>query len=121
MARHPVIEERLHRWASAVTVGDGSGYPAVNVLHQNWSPPSPGLTPTLKAAPRSVEVRHTHQAVARLSCKQRNAVVMHYVIKPPIEEQCWRLECARSTLFERIEAAHEALARDLLGHLCKLD
>lgn len=114
MARDPYIEERLQRWAAAVTVGDGSGYSATNVLHPNWTPPSPGLTPTLKAAPANADVRRMHQAVGRLSLKQRNAVVMHYVVRPPLAEQCERLGCELRTLYARIEAAHAELRAELV-------
>jgi len=33
MARDMKIELRLLRWAAAVTVGDGSGFPTMSVLH----------------------------------------------------------------------------------------
>ena len=45
-ARDERIEARLQRWARWVTVGDGSGFPTMSVLHREWTPPSPGTTPT---------------------------------------------------------------------------
>lgn len=111
MARDPDIEARLRRWAEAVTTGDGSGYPVTNVLHENWSPPSPGLTPTLKVSAHS-DVRTTHAMLARLSVRLRNTVVVHYVIHPAIETQCLILGCAASTLHKRIEDVHVFIARE---------
>lgn len=115
MARDARVEELLHRWAAAVTVGDGSGYASVNVLHPNWTPPSPGQSATLKAAPITSDVLRVHAAVGRLSLKQRNAVVMHYVLRPALSEQCERLGCELRTLYARIEAAHAVLRYELFG------
>lgn len=113
MARDPHIEERLHRWAQAVTVGNGSGYPVMSVLHEDWMPPSPGVTPTLKSSPHT-DVWATHKAVGRLSLKARNAVVVHYCLRLQPAVAADRLECAVDTLHARIETAH----RELLVLLC---
>lgn len=112
MARDPSIEARLQRWAEYVTVGDGSGYPAMSVLHPQWQPPTPGQTPTLKVSAGS-DVRETHRAIGQLSQRLANTVVMHYVIKGPIEEQARRLECAVQTVYMRIDQVHQRLARAL--------
>ena len=57
MAQIEWVHERLLAWAERVTVGDGDGYAAVNVLHTNWSPPAKGSRPSpkisLAVAPRS--------------------------------------------------------------------
>lgn len=108
MPRDPRIEARLQRWAQWVQVGDGSGYPVTSVLHPSWSPPSPGITPTLKEATYT-DAPETHRAVGRLPIKLANAVLVHYVIKGSIAEQAVRLECAPDTVLGRVERAHGAL------------
>lgn len=109
MARIDWVEQRLQAWASWLTVGDGSGYPAVGVLSPDWSPPSPGTTPTLKvAAPSSA--RKTHAAVRQLSDRLQATLLLHYVLRPPIAEQAARLGCQPDTVHARIEAVHARLA-----------
>jgi DNA-directed RNA polymerase specialized sigma24 family protein len=108
MARDPHIEARLQRWAAAVTLGDGSGYPAMCVLHPEWQPPAPGVTPTLKSAPAS-DARATHRAIERLSMRLRNTIAVHYCQRLSLAEQALRLECAESTIHARIEQAHREL------------
>lgn len=119
MARDPKIEERLQRWAQAVTVGDGAGYPAMSMLHPQWQPPAPGQTPTLKVAPAS-DARETHRAIERLSQRLRNTIVVHYVFKGTLAEQASRLECAEATVHARIEEAHRRLAV-VLGSFCNIE
>lgn len=109
MARDARIEHRLQRWAQWITIGDGSGYAARSVLHPEWSPPTKGSTPTLKVGAAS-DVRETHRAVGRLSMRQANTVVVHYVLRLPIGEQAVRLECAAATVFARIDDGHRRLA-----------
>lgn len=114
MARIEWVEQRLLRWAEVVTSGrDGSGFPAVNCLSQDWSPPSPGTTPTLKTAVGLGDVRATHAAISLLSMRARNTLVVHYCLRLPVEEQLERLECSRRALFDRIEKAHRALSEQL--------
>jgi DNA-directed RNA polymerase specialized sigma24 family protein len=108
MARDNGIEERLVRWASSVTVGDGTGFPTMSVLHPEWQPPSPGVTPTMKTAPGS-DVQQTHRAIGQLSMRLRNTVVVHYCIKGSLEEQALRLDCEVVTVHARINQAHREL------------
>ena len=112
MARDEQIEARLLRWAAGVTVGDGSGYSSVNPLHPNWSPPTPGMRPTMKVAGAS-DVGETHRAIAQLSQRLRNTVVVHYCLRLPLAEQAERLGCAESTVVQRLQAAHGDLLRIL--------
>lgn len=112
MARDARIEERLQRWAQAVTVGDGSGYPVMCTVHPDWTPPSPGITPTMKVG-HSSDVGQTQRAIARLSLRMRNTVVVHYVVKPPIAEQARLLDCTVGTVYQRIDAVHAALQFEL--------
>lgn len=115
MARDEAIEARLQRWAQGVTVGDGSGFPVMSVLHPSWTPPSPGVLPSLKVAPAS-DVRQTHQAIARLSARLQDTLVMHYCIKAPMAEQAARLGCAIDTVYGRVERAHVELRMLLASH-----
>lgn len=114
MARDAVIEARLQRWAAACTVGDGSGYPVMSVLHEDWSPPSPGVTPTMKVSSHS-DASETHRAVGRLRPKLQAVVVLHYCKRWPLATMAAALECAESTVVTRLDAAHQALHADLLG------
>lgn len=108
MARDTAMEARLQRWAQGVTVGDGSGYPVMAVIHPNWSPPSPGVLPSLKTSPAS-DVRQTHRAIGRLSARLQDTVVMHYCMRPSMAEQAERLGCTVDTVHDRIERAHRQL------------
>lgn len=108
MARDQRIEARLQRWAEAVTVGDGSGYAVVNPLHANWSPPTAGQRPGMKTA-RASDVRETHRAIGQLSVRLANTLVVHYCMRLPLSEQALRLECAQSTVLQRIDEAHGRL------------
>ena len=107
------IDERLQRWALAVTVGDGSGYPVTSVLHPNWSPPSPGMTPTLKVGAAS-DVKQTHAAICTLqSANLMMAIVAHYIKRGTIEAQAAWAGCKADTLMDRVGRAHREIARGL--------
>lgn len=109
------IDERLQRWALAVTVGDGSGYPVKSVLHPSWSPPSPGMTPTLKVGASS-DVMETHRALCTLqSVNLFMAVVAHYIKRGTIEAQAQWAQCKPDTLLDRVARAHREIARALEG------
>ena len=110
MARIEWVEQRLQRWAQAVTVGDGSGFPAMSVLHEDWMPPSPGVTPSMKVSLGRNDARSTHRAIALLSKRLQNTPVVHYVLGLPLCDQATRLECAIDTVHGRIESAHAQLA-----------
>ena len=113
MARDDAMHQRLQEWSAWVTVGDGSGFPTMSVLHKNWSPPTPGASPSMKvSAPSSA--RQTHRIVASWSVRHRNTVVLYYCTQLPVEQQAQRLECAPGTVYERITVAHRML-RHALG------
>lgn len=114
MARDNEIHARLLAWAQYVTVGDGSGYPAMSVLHPEWQPPAPGTTPTMKVSAPSMAAQ-THRAIGMLSLRLANTLVVHYVLKLPLAEQAERLECAEPTVYARVEAAHRQLRGLLSG------
>jgi DNA-directed RNA polymerase specialized sigma24 family protein len=109
MARDDHMHQRLLEWAQAVTVGDGSGYPTMSVLHEDWTPPSPGLTPILKSSPHSA-ARQTHRLVGLFSARLQDTVTLHYCFPGlSIAEQAARLDCGVRTVHERIEVAHRLL------------
>lgn len=114
MARIDWIEARLQEWAQRVSVGDGSGYSTMSVLHKDWMPPSGGVTPTLKVGRSSTEVKQTHAAIAQLPIRLRNTVVIHYCMRLPLMEQAKRLDCVCSTVIWRIDKAH-SLLRELMN------
>lgn len=123
MARDEQMHQRLLEWAQWRKCGDGSGYPTMSVLHEDWSPPAPGLTPTMKVAGSST-ARQTHRAMAGWSARMRNTVALYYLTNLPIAEQAERLECAERTVHERIEQAHgllrQALAEGARGEFCNM-
>ena len=124
MARIQQIDDRLRRWAQGVTVGDGSGYPAMSVLHPSWQPPSPGVAPSMKVSAGS-DVKATHAAIMKLSERLQATLIVHYVLRWPMAEQAAVLECAERTVHERVERAHvELLAllgmRQRAGGFCNM-
>lgn len=109
MARDGGMEARLQRWAAHLTVGDGSGFARTSVLHPSWQPPTPGQTPTLKVGAHT-DAAETHRAVGMLSVRLANTLVVHYVMRLPLIHQAERLECAPSTVLNRVSEAHRLLA-----------
>lgn len=117
--RDEQMHQRLLEWAQWRKVGDGSGYPTMSVLHEDWSPPSPGLTPTMKVAAAS-SARVTHRAIQQtLSARLRNTIAIHYLTNLPIAEQATRLDCAERTVYERIDEVHR-LVRAWLAEFCNM-
>jgi DNA-directed RNA polymerase specialized sigma24 family protein len=115
MARDEAMHQRLQAWAAWLVVGDGSGYPVMSVLHADWSPPSPGLTPTLKSSRVPVEVRQTHRIVLGMSDRTRVTLLLVYGFPSLTQaERASRLGIAERTVAERVEAAQAAL-RQALG------
>ena len=112
MARIPEIESRLLRWAEVCKVGDGSGYPATNVLDPSWSPPSAGMVPGVKAVPAS-DHRQTGRAVGMLRDRLRAAVVAHYIKRMGPAQAGAAMGCRPDTVAARIDAAHRALLQVL--------
>ena len=110
MGKRADVETRLQRWAQGRSVGDGSGFPCMSVLHPEWQPPAPGVTPTLKVAPGS-DVAQTQRMIGRLSERLIATVWVHYIMKPPIAEQAKLLQCAEATVHARVERAHAELAK----------
>lgn len=108
MARDQYVEGLLRAWAQWLMVGDGSGYPSMSTLHPDWSPPSPGTTPTMKVgAPSSA--RETHRVVGLLSDRLQATLLLHYCTNLPVADQAARLGCRPNTVVLRVQAAHRVL------------
>lgn len=116
MARDEYIEARLRRWAEWRKVGDASGYAAVNVLHPNWSPPSPGVRPGMRVS-TPTDAPATERAVRRLSARLQATLDLHYCRNLSLADQAERLLCAPSTVIARIHVAHRQLAAMLAANL----
>ena len=108
MAKDAAMDDRLWRWAEWLKSGDGSGYPVKCTLHEDWSPPSPGLTPSMKVAPHN-DALQTQRMVHRLSDRMLATLVAHYVVRMSASAAADALDCKPDTVHARIEAAHVEL------------
>lgn len=108
MAKDAGIEDRLWRWAEWLKSGDGSGYPVKCTLHEDWSPPSPGITPSMKVSPRN-DARQTQRLVHMLSDRLLATLVAHYVVRMSAADAAVMLDCQPDTVHARIAAAHAEL------------
>lgn len=119
MPRDEAMHLLLLDWAQWVMVGDGSGYPSMSVIHPDWSPPSLGITPTMKASAPS-SARRINRAMASWSATLRNTVVVVYCIPGmTLAEKAQHLGCAERTVQMRVGMAHQAL-RLVLGEFHNL-
>lgn len=111
------IDARLQEWAAWLRGGrSGDGYPTTSVLHESWLPPAPGRAPTMRtSAPRAGDARHkaTHAAIATLSVRLANTVVVHYCLRLPAARQAELLECAVSTVYMRLVEARRRIGLEL--------
>ena len=107
-----VMETRLREWAAWLTSGgDGAGYSAMSVIHPDWSPPSPGSTPTLKVARRGCQrEQDLHAAVLQLSRRLQATLLVYYCKRLSVAEQAAMLECAEATVHARVREAKRLLA-----------
>jgi DNA-directed RNA polymerase specialized sigma24 family protein len=119
MADHDDIEARLWRWAEYVKGGSsGAGYPVKCTLHEDWSPPSPGMTPTMKVIPAN-DAPSTHRIIAQMTAKHRAALVARYVMRLTYAAAGLAMECQEETARARTDAAQRELAR-MLGTCCNM-
>jgi len=113
MAKIGWVEDCLLSWAEVVTTGrDGTGFPDMNVLHKDWMPPTPGSTPTMRTG-SGRDAKVTHAAIALLSLRVRNTVVVHYCLRLSVAEQGERLGCSKAVLYARLDKAHRLLSKTL--------
>lgn len=114
-----VMDRRLREWADWLRVGCGAGgYPGVNVLHKDWSPPAGcGQSGGAAIVTRSDRERAMHAAVGGLAPKLLAAVVAVYVIKLAPDERAVVLGCTHSAVRARIAEARRVLA-DAIGLRC---
>ena len=113
MQRLAEIEARLQRWAQWLKVGDGSGYPVKSTLHEDWSPPAPGVRPSMKVSSASREILITDTAVRMLSQAKLATVVAVYVLRMPAADAAKALACEPDTVHKRVATIHHDLARML--------
>ena len=111
--RDAAMDERLWRWAEWLKSGNGNGYPVKCTLHEDWSPPSPGITPTLKVAPHN-DGSQTQRLVHLLSDRLLATLVAHYLLRLSPAGAAAALDCKPATVHARIEVAHGQLM-GLLG------
>ena len=114
MALDAGIDARLRRWAEGCTVGNGSGYSTMSVLHSNWQPPMPGSSPTMKTFLVS-DVLETDRAVRRMAPRYRRLLAVVYTSRLSREEQATLLDCKPATLTLRLGRAHAWLRSWLAG------
>jgi DNA-directed RNA polymerase specialized sigma24 family protein len=108
------MEQRLREWAGWLTAGGcGDGYAAVNVLHPGWSPPTPGALPSLKVGRSDRRERLMHAAVLQLSTTLQTTLVVHYCKRLAVVDQAMLLQCAESTVHQRVRDAKVRLASAL--------
>lgn len=105
------MESRLREWAGWLTAGGcGDGYAAVNVLSQDWSPPTPGMRPSLKVGRSDRRERAVHAAVVQLSTTLQATLVVHYCKRLTVADQAKLLQCGLSTVNTRVREAKVKIA-----------
>lgn len=113
-----VLQQRLQAWAAWLTGGgSGAGYPTKSVLHSSWLPPTPGMTPTMKASTGGAgqQERQMHRIVSGLSVRLQNTLVAVYVMRASAGEQAVLLDCQQSTVRARVAEAKRLIAQALAG------
>lgn len=104
------MERRLVEWAHWLTLGgNGDGFAAINVLHESWSPPTPGTLPTLKVGQSDAKARQMHKAIQGLSQRLQVTLVVHYCKRMSVADQAEVLQCAQPTVHERVRDAKRRL------------
>lgn len=106
------MEARLQRWAEWRELGDTSGFARVNVLHESWSPPTPGRTPTMRTS-RSTDARETQRAIATLSMRLQETLLVVYVRRLPRAFAAEQLQCSPETVPQRVREAKRRIAAAL--------
>lgn len=106
-----MVEARLLAWAAWRTAGRcADGYPSKSVLHPSWSPPAPGVTPTMHVAGAGEERQRQMDAlVAGLSVKLRDALYVVYIKRMAPTEQARQLQCKECTVRARVSEAKRQL------------
>jgi hypothetical protein len=120
MARDEAMHQLLLAWAQWLRVGDGSGYPTMSVLHEDWTPPSPGVVPTLKvAAPNGA--RRTDRVLRGMSRTLYVTALVHYCYPSmTVAKQADRLGCCERTVYSRVEQVQVLLREALEPQFCNM-
>lgn len=115
-ASYDVLQTRLQAWAAWKHGGGlSSGFPVKSVLHESWSPPQPGNTPSMCVVVGQGDRRERQmdRLIARLSLRLQDTLVVVYLMRAGAVEQCERLSCQASTVRARVVQAKRMLARML--------
>lgn len=110
------MERRLVAWGVWKSAGgNGAGYPAMSVIHPNWTPPARGLPPRLPPiGASSADEIALNASIAGLSVKMRDALFVRYVKRMSLADQAATLACSESTVLMRISAAKRRLFYELM-------
>lgn len=110
------MERRLVAWGVWRSAGgNGAGYPAMSVIHPNWTPPARGLPPRMPPAAAScADEVALNGRIGELSVKMRDALFVRYVKRMSLADQAATLSCSESTVLMRIASAKRRLFYELL-------
>lgn len=105
------IDSRLKEWATWVTVGDASGYPATNVLHESWSPGRGAMQVSAGVCRARDRERAVGAAIKQLSARLQDTVCVYYCKRLSVVEQAEVLGCGESTVRARVREARRLLGQ----------
>jgi DNA-directed RNA polymerase specialized sigma24 family protein len=106
-------EALLMEWAAWLRgSGERAGYSSMSPLHVDWSPPSPGTTPTLRTVRGTASSGPAvHRAVLAMSVRAQQTLLLHYVLRRTDEAAAAELGCGASTVRARLVAARRAVVQ----------
>lgn len=109
------MERRLLAWGAWLAMGgkSGDGFPRTSVLHENWMPPAPGSSPTMKAGRGDAAQRRLHGCIGLLSVRLANTLVVVYVQRLSGAQAAERLACGEATVRARVRDAKLKLRAQL--------
>lgn len=109
------MERHLLAWGAWLAMGGkgGDGFPRTNCLHENWMPPAPGGTPSMKAIRGDAPQRRLHACIGMLSVRLSNTLVVVYVQRLSGGPAAERLDCGEATVRARVRDAKIRLRAQL--------
>lgn len=115
-ARWDDIDARLRRWAEWLSGGDGSGYPARNILDPSWMPPDGQPRGSIMHSAPPTDAGETHAIIMAdgyLSDTRRATLSAVYLLRMTHTQAAVVLDCSPRTVADRIERIQAALAATL--------